>query len=107
MQRGIPFDRSDIEPQISDFESNIVTATPISRLPIRHVDVRILANSRGNGSMSNFTFCILYRKILVFAYMPSIVSCKTNLDLLPMCYWYALMAETALPVHCNKKIEQH
>ena len=24
-----------------------------------------------------------------------------------MCNWYALMAETALPVHCNKKIEQH
>ena len=106
-QHCIRFDRSDIEPQISDFESNIVTATPISRLPIRHVDVRILANSRGNGSMSNFTFCILYRKILVFAYIPSIVSCKTNLDLLLMRYWYALMAETALPVHCNKKIEQH
>ena len=64
----------------------------------------MLANSRGNGSMSNFTFCILYRKILVFAYIPSIVSCKTNLDLLLMRYWYALMAETALPVHCNKKM---
>ena len=43
-QHCIRFDRSNIEPQISDFESNIVTATPISRLPIRHVDVRILAN---------------------------------------------------------------
>ena len=104
-QHCIRFDRLDIEPQISDFESNIVTATPISRLPIHHVDVRVLANSR--GSVSNFTFCILCRKILVFAYIPSIVSCKTNLDLLLMCYWYALMAETALPVHCNKKIEQH
>ena len=78
--------------------SRTFTFTPISRLPIRLVDVRILANSRGNSRMSNFTFCILYRKILVFAYIPKIVSCKTNLDLLLMCYWYALMAETALPV---------
>ena len=39
--------------------SRTFTFTPISRLPIRHVDVRILENSRGNSSMSNFTFCIL------------------------------------------------
>ena len=78
-QHCIRFDRSDIETQISDFESSIVTATPISRLPIRHVDVRILANSRGYSSMSNFTFCILYKKILVFACTPSIVSCISYL----------------------------
>ena len=40
---------------------------------------KLLANSRGNSSMSNFTFCILYRKILVFAYIPSIVSCISYL----------------------------
>ena len=81
-QHCIRFDRSDIEPRTSDFETNIVTATPISRLPIRHVDVRrpILTNSRDNSSMSNFTFCILYRKILVFAYIPSIVSCIYSSD---------------------------
>ena len=49
----------------------------------------------------NFGFCMYTEYRILY-----LVSCKTNLDLLLMCYWYALMAETALPVHCNKKIEQ-
>ena len=50
----------------------------------------------------NSGFCLYTENRILY-----LVSCKTNLDLLLMCYWYALMAETALPVQCNKKIEQH
>ena len=100
---------------------NNVCLHPLSRTFTFYTNQPITNSSCGRAYTSKFTrqqqhvqfyflrlvqknsgFC-LYTKYRILY----LVSCKTNLDLLLMCYWYALGAETTLPVHCNKKIEQH